>query len=200
MADQKISAMPSASVPLTGAELIPLVQSGANVQSTISAFGDYARTKYFNHGAWQDTTTQTGSITAGTAFTFNTVDVSDGVTLASGSRLTVPINGVYNFQWSGQFQNVENTIENITVWLRINGVDVPGSAGLISIPSRKSATIFAKTVIGWNYFLTLTAGQYVEIIWLPSVATITVPSYPATLVAPIHPSTASVIVTVNQVG
>lgn len=200
MADQKISAMPTAAVPLTGNELMPLVQSGANVKSTVSAFGDFARTKYFNHGAWQDTTTQTGNITTGTPFTFNTADVTDGVTLVSGSRLTVPIAGVYNFQWSGQFQNVENTIENVIVWLRINGTDVPGSAGQISIPSRKSATIFAKTIIGWNYFLSLTAGQYVEIVWLPSVASITVPSLPATLTPPIHPSTASVIVTVNQVG
>lgn len=200
MADQKISAMPTATVPLTGAELMPLVQDGANVKSTVSAYGDYARTKYFNHGAWQDTTTQTGSITAGTPFTYNTADVTDGVTLVSGSRLTVPIAGVYNFQWSGQFQNVENTIENVIVWLRIDGVDVAGSAGQISIDARKSATIFAKTIIGWNYFLTLTAGQYVEIVWLPSVASITLPALPATLVAPIHPSTASVIVTVNQVG
>lgn len=200
MADQKISAMPTATVPLTGAELMPLVQDGANVKSTILAYGDYARTKYFNHGAWQDTTTQTGSITAGTPFTYNTADVTDGVTLVSGSRLTVPIAGVYNIQWSGQFQNVENTIENVIVWLRIDGVDVAGSAGQISIDARKSATIFAKTIIGWNYFLTLTAGQYVEIVWLPSVASITLPALPATLVAPIHPSTASVIVTVNQVG
>lgn len=200
MADQKISAMPTAVVPLTGAELMPLVQSGANVQSTVSAFGDYSRTKYFNHGAWQDTTTQSGSITVGTPFTFNTVDVSDGVTLASNSRLTVPVTGVYNFQWSGQFQNVENTIESVIVWLRINNTDVAGSAGQISIPARKTAQIFAKTIIGWNYFLSLTAGDYVEIVWLPSVATITVPAFPASAVTPVHPSTASVIVTVNQVG
>ena len=199
MADQKISAMPTATVPLTGAELMPLVQGGANVKSTISAYGDYARTKYFNHGAWQDTTTQTGSITVGTPFTFNTVDVADGVTLVSGSRLTVPIDGVYNIQWSGQFQNVENEIEDVTVWLRINGVDVPGSAGVISLAARKSATIFARTIDGWNYFLTLTAGQYVQIVWLPSVASVTVPAFPAST-TPAHPSTASVIVTVNQVG
>ena len=199
MADQKISAMPTATVPLTGAELMPLVQGGANVKSTISAYGDYARTKYFNHGAWQDTTTQTGSITVGTPFTFNTVDVADGVTLVSGSRLTVPIDGVYNIQWSGQFQNVENEIEDVTVWLRINGVDVPGSAGVISLAARKSATIFARTIVGWNYFLTLTAGQYVQIVWLPSVASVTVPAFPAST-TPAHPSTASVIVTVNQVG
>lgn len=199
MADTKISAMPNAVVPLTGNELMPLVQSGVNVKSTVSAYGDFARTKYFNHGAWQDTTTQTGSITAGTPFTFNTADVTDGVTLVAGSRLTVPIAGVYNFQWSGQFQNVENDIESVKVWLRINGVDVPGSAGIISLAARKSATIFARTIIGWNYFLSLTAGQYVEIVWLPSIGSITVPAYPA-IVSPPSPSTASVIVTVNQVG
>ena len=199
MADTKISAMPNATTPLTGNELMPLVQSGVNVKSTISAYGDYARTKYFNHGAWQDTTTQTGSITAGTPFTFNTADVTDGIILVSGSRLTVPIAGVYNFQWSGQFQNVENDIENVKVWLRVDGVDVPGSAGIISLAARKSATIFARTIIGWNYFLSLTANQYVEIVWLPSIASITVPAYPA-IVSPPSPSTASVIVTVNQVG
>lgn len=199
MADQKISAMPSASTPLTGAELVPLVQDGANVKSSIADFGQYARTAYFNHGAWQDTTTQSGSITAGTPFTFNTADVTDGITLVSGSRLTVPVAGVYNFQWSGQFQNVENEIETVKVWLRIDGVDVPGSAGVISLAARKSATIFARTIIGWNYFLSLTAGQYVQIVWLPSVASITVPAFPA-VVSPASPSTASVIVTVNQVG
>jgi hypothetical protein len=178
---------------------MPLVQGGANVQSTISAYGDYARTKYFNHGAWQDTTTQTGNITTGTPFTFNTADVTDGITLVDNSKLTVPIAGVYNLQWSGQFQNVENEIEDVTVWLRIDGVDVPGSAGVISLAARKSAIIFARTIIGWNYFLTLTAGQYVQIVWLPRVASITVPAYPAS-VTPAHPSTASVIVTVNQVG
>lgn len=199
MADTKISAMPNATTPLTGAELMPLVQDGVNVKSTVSAYGDYARIKYFNHGAWQDTTTQSGSITQGTPFTFNTADVTDGITLVSGSRLTVPVNGVYNFQWSGQFQNVENDIENVKVWLRIDGVDVPGSAGIISLAARKSATIFARTIIGWNYFLSLTAGQYVQIVWLPSIASITVPAYPA-IVSPPSPSTASVIVTVNQVG
>jgi len=199
MADQKISAMPTATVPLTGAELMPLVQGGANVKSTIAAYGDYARTKYFNHGAWQSLLTQTGNIAAGTPFTYEVPDVTDGVTLVSGSRLTVPIAGVYNIQWSGQFQNVENDIEDVTVWLRIDGVDVPGSAGVISLAARKNASIFGRTIVGWNYFLSLTAGQYVQIVWLPSIATVTVPSFPASI-TPAHPSTASVIVTVNQVG
>jgi len=199
MADTKISAMPDATTPLTGAELVPLVQSGVNVKSSIANFGQYARGAYFNHGAWQSTVTQTGSITTGTPFTFNVTDVTDGVTLVSGTRLTVPVDGVYNIQWSGQFQNIENTIEDVHVWLRINGADVSGSAGDITLAARKNPSTFLRTIIGWNYFLTLTAGQYVELFWIPSVATITVPAFPAST-TPAYPSTASVIVTVNQVG
>ena len=199
MADQKISAMTAATTPLTGTELVPLVQGGTNVRSTVALFGDYARSQYFNHGAFQDTTSQTGSTSAGTAFTFNTVDVVDGVTLVSGSRLTVPITGVYNIQWSGQFQNIENTIHDVTVWVRINGVDVPSSAGIISMAARKSAGVFTRTIASWNYFLPMTAGQYVELIWLPGVDTLTAYAVPAS-VTPAHPAAASVIVTVAQVG
>ena len=199
MADQKISAMPSAATPLTGAELVPLVQSGANVQSTIANFGDYARLQYFNHGAWQDTTTQSGSTTAGQPFTFNTTDVADGVTLVLGSRLTVPVTGVYNIQWSGQFQNLDVAPQDAIVWLKINGTDVIGSAGKIGLPARKNPGDPFHSVFGWNYFLSLTAGQYVQLYWVTTSANITLPAYPAS-VSPAYPSTASVIVTVNQVS
>ena len=199
MADQKISAMPSAATPLTGAELVPLVQDGGNVQSTIANFALYARGQYFNHAAFQSTATQTGSISTGTVFTYNVTDVADGVTLVDGSKLTVPLDGVYNIQWSGQFQNVENAVENVKVWVRINGVDVAGSAGNISMQPRKSSLIPNEVIASWNYFLTLTAGQYVELVWLPSIATLTMPALPAS-VSPAYPATASVIVTVNQVA
>ena len=199
MADQKISAMPSANTPLTGDELVPLVQDGVNVQSTIANFGQYARGQYFNHAAFQSTATQTGSVSAGTVLTFNVTDVADGVTLVDGSKLTVPLNGVYNIQWSGQFRNVENAVESVKVWVRIDGVDVAGSAGNISMQPRKSALIPNEVIASWNYFLTLTAGQYVQLVWLPSVATLTMPTIPAT-VSPAAPAAASIIVTINQVA
>ena len=199
MADTKISAMPNATTPLTGAELIPLVQSGVNVKSTIANFGQYARDVYFNHGAWQDTTTQVGSTTTGQPFTFNTVDVPNGVTLVNNSELTVPVNGVYNIQWSAQFQNLDNAPQDAIVWLKVDGVDVPGSAGKLGLPPRKDPADPFHTVYGWNYFLSLTAGQYVQIYWLKTSANITCPAYPAS-VSPAYPGTASVIVTVNQVG
>lgn len=194
MADQKISAMPSAST-LTGAELIPLVQSGANVQSTIGAIASYSRV----YGAFSSSSDQTGSISAGTAMTFTSTDIADGVTLASGSRLTVPNDGIFNIQFSAQFQNVENSQQDATIWFRINGTDVDNSATQITVPARKSAGIYGYSVAAWNIFLNMTAGQYVEIIWLPTIATLNIQALPVS-VSPAYPAIPSVIATVNQVG
>jgi hypothetical protein len=194
MSDQKISAMPAAAT-LTGAELVPLVQSGANVRSTISSLRAFAN----NYGGFSSTLDQTGSISAGTAVTYNTVDISDGITVASNSRITVPSTGIYNLQFSAQFKNVENTQEDVTIWFRVNGVDLANSATQTTIPARKSASIFGYGVTAWNIFLSLTAGQYVEIVWLPTVATLTMEHLPAS-VSPAYPAIPSVIATMMQVA
>lgn len=195
MADTKISAMPSAAT-LTGAELVPLVQSGANVRTTLSTFSAFSRG---NAGAFSSSVTQTGSTTSGTPFTFNTTDYSGGVTLANNSRLTAPVNGTYNIQFSAQLSSADTAPQDVYIWLRINGTDVVGSAGRVGLPARKNPGDPFHAIYGWNYFLTLTAGQYVEIVWLPTVATITVPYY-AAQTTPAIPSTQSVVVTVSQVA
>lgn len=199
MADTKISAMPNATTPLTGTELVPLVQSGINVKTAISTYNDFVRASYFNYGGFSSSADQTGSITAGTAMTFNSTDIADGVTLVSGSRLTVPVTGTYNVQFSAQFENIENTQEIVTIWFRVNGVDVPNSATNITIPSRKTSNIYGYAVASWNIFLDLTANQYVEIMWLPAIASVTLQALPAG-VSPAYPAIPSVIATVNQVG
>jgi hypothetical protein len=194
MADTKISAMPSAST-LTGAELVPLVQSGANVKATLSTLRAYGA----NYGAFSDASDQTGNIESGTAMTFSATDVADGVTLASGSRITVPVTGVYNLQFSAQLKNTDNAQHDATIWFRINGSDVPNSATQITVPARKSASIFGYAVAAWNIFLSMTASQYVEIIWVPTSTTVTVEALPESA-SPVYPAIPSVIATMCQVG
>jgi hypothetical protein len=194
MADQKISAMPSAG-PLTGAELIPMVQGGANVKSTLDAVKAAGRV----YGAFSSANDQTGSITQGTAMTFTATDIADGVTLASGSHLVVPNDGIYNLQFSAQLQNTDNAQNDVTVWFRIDGVDVPNSATQITVPARKSAGIYGYAVAAWNIFLEMTASQYVEIIWLPVSTQVSIQALPASL-SPAYPAVPSVIATMNQVG
>jgi hypothetical protein len=194
MSDQKISAMPSAAT-LTGAELIPLVQSGANVQATLDTLRAYDAA----YGGFSDTTTQTGSVSAGTVLTYNTVDVADGVTLVSSSRITVPNTGKYNLQFSVQFKNTDNAQHDATIWLRIGGVDLANSATQYTIPARKSAGIFGYGVASLSFLLSLNAAQYVQVVWVPSSTTVTVEALPAS-VSPAYPAIPSVIVAMIQVA
>lgn len=194
MADQKISAMPTAAT-LTGAELVPLVQSGANVKATL----DSIRAFDSSYGAWSDSTDQTGSVSAGTVITMNTVDVSDGITLVSNSRMTVPGAGKYSLQFSFQFKNTNNAQEDVTVWLRVNGVDLANSATQYTVPARKSASIFGYAVASLTFLLDLAANDYVEMVWVPTNITVTIENLPASL-SPAYPAIPSVVASMIQVA
>lgn len=194
MADQKISAMPNA-LTLTGAELIPMVQSGANVKATLSTLRGFAA----DYGAWSDSTDQTGNISAGTVITFNTIDVADGLTLVDGSKITVVNAGIYSLQFSAQFKNTDNAQHDATIWLRIDGSDLANSATQYTIPARKSAGIFGYNVASLTFMLDLTAGQYVQIAWLPTSTTVTLEHLPAS-VSPAYPAIPSIIASMMQVA
>jgi hypothetical protein len=194
MADQKISAMPTAAT-LTGAELLPLVQSGANVKATLDSIRNFDN----SYGGWSDSTDQTGSISAGTVITMNTIDIADGITLVDGSKMTVPSVGKYSLQFSFQFKNTNNAQEDVTVWLRINGVDLANSATQYTIPARKSASIFGYGVASLTFLLDLAANDYVEMLWVPSSTTVTLEHLPASL-SPAYPAIPSVIATMVQIA
>ena len=194
MADTKISAMPSAST-LTGAELVPLVQGGVNVQTDLDGIKTFINKAY---GAWHSTADQTGSTSVGTAMTYNVQDVTDSITLASGSRLTVPVDGTYNLQFSSQFENTDNAQQDVTIWIKVNGTDVAASASQVTVPARKSASIYGYSLPAWNWFLDMNAGDYVEIYWVTTSTLVSMQALPAS-VSPAYPSIPSVIVTIAQV-
>lgn len=194
MADQKISAMPSAAT-LTGAELVPMVQGGANVQATLDVIRGYDNA----YGGFSDSNDQTGDVSSGTVMTFGTVDVSDGVTLVSASQITVPNAGKYSLQFSAQFKNTDNAQQDVTVWLRINGVDLANSATQYTIPARKSAGIFGYGVASLTFLLDLAANDYVQIVWVPTSTTVTLEALPASA-SPVYPTIPSIIATIFQVA
>lgn len=195
MADQKISAMTAAALPLTGSELVPIVQSGTNKKTTVADIVGYQN----SYGAWSDTTDQTGNISSGTVVTLNTQDITDGITLVDNSKFTVPNTGIYNFQFSAQLKNVGNTQEEVTIWIRVNGTDLTNSATNVTVPARKSAGIFGYMVAAWNFFFELNSADYVQLVWLPTSTNVTIETLPASL-SPAYPAIPSLIVTMNQVS
>lgn len=193
MADTKISDMTAATLPLDGTELVPIVQGGDNKKTTV---GDIAATNV-SYGAWSDSTDQTGSTTAGTAMTYNTQDVTDTVTLVDNSKITVPNTGIYDLQFSSQFRNTDNAQHEVVVWFKVNGTDVPNSATRVTVPARKSASIYGYVVAAWNVFLDMNSTDYVEIFWQPSNLSITMEHDSA---GATYPAIPSVIVTIQQVA
>jgi len=151
------------------------------------------------YGEWQADYSQTAaSTTVAYAVTFATNDGSNGIELQNSSEIHFSADGVYNIQFSFQLQNTDSVEQDVTIWLRKNGVDVPGSAGLVSIPS-KHGSINGHTITAWNYVLEFASDDYFQLMWHVSSTTVSMPYYaPGT--SPVHPSAASSILTVSAVG
>lgn len=155
--------------------------------------------KFMNnpYGAFQSTADQTAAA-ANTAYamTLNTVDYANGVSVASNSRITVADAGIWNLQWSGQFENTDSQDHDVRVWLKINGTVVTGSTGFFAVPS-KHGSVNGHSLVGWNYFLSLDATDYVELWWETDNTLVTLQTYAA---AGNYPSTASLIATMSFVS
>ena len=142
---------------------------------------------------------QTGSTTAGTPVTFNQVDIYKGISVVSNSRLTVTKTGVYNIQFSVQLENTNKTTPyDGTFWVRVNGVDQEASTGIVTCPSKTGASN-GTVVAGWNYLQALTAGQYVELVWIKENAAINLSSV-AAKTSPAVPSSPSAAITLSMVA
>jgi len=160
--------------------------------------------KYLNipYGAFQDTTDQTASANTATVMTFNTTDFANGVSVVSNSKLTVEQSGIYNLQFSAQFQNSDSQLQDVSIWLRKDasgaGVDVDGSTGFISVPNSHGG-IDGHIIVGWNYYVTLNANDFVEIWWSTPSTQVTIKAYAAGT-SPTRPTTASIVATLTFVS
>ena len=154
------------------------------------------------YGAFEDTGDQTATANTATVMTFNTTDFSNGVTVVSNSKMTVAQAGLYNLQFSVQFENTDTQEHDVTIWLRKDasgaGVDISGSAGLVGIPSSHGG-ISGHIIVGWNYFITLNANEFVEIWWSTPSTQVSIQAYAAGT-SPTRPSTASVVATMTFVS
>lgn len=151
----------------------------------------------FAYGAFSSNQDQTTTANTATLMTLNTVDFASEVSISS-SKITVANAGIYNLQFSAQFVNTDTAFQDVYIWLRQNGVDIPGSTGFVSIPNRHAGTD-GHAIVGWNYFLNMAANDYVEIYWsVPNVA-VTI-QHLAASGTPTKPSTQSVVATLSFVS
>ena len=160
---------------------------------TIPGSGTYAPV----YGSFYDTTTQTVASGAVKAMELNTTDISGGITIANNAlgrptRITVNTTGVYNLEFSAQLsRNTGGNTKQIDIWLRKNELDIPWSNTGLAVQANAN-----KLVAAWNFFVSLAAGQYVELMWSQN-DTIDIL---ATGVGTSWPETPSIIATMHKVN
>jgi len=193
MADQKISAMPSAST-LDGTELVPLVQSGANVQSTVSDINAFTT----NRISLISSTTQTALANTATIVTFDTTAFSQNISLVDSSKITFAVAGAYVLNFSFQMSNSDTQIHTADFWVRLNGTNYALTNTKLDIPSSHGG-IPGHIVASWSIPGIAAANDYVEIVWSTTSANVIV-EYTGPDTSPTRPATPSVIAAVWQVG
>lgn len=124
--------------------------------------------QYLNvpHIAASDTTDQyaLGNDTP-TKIAWNMQESGAGFTLNSDGTATPTVTGVYKITYSLQIANTANAVHDATVWLRVDGVDVPRSATYFSIPARKSAGVSSYICAYSEVVFTVEGGQDVALYW-----------------------------------
>jgi len=154
----------------------------------------------FPYGAFQDSTDQTAaSTTVAYPVTFNTTDFSNGVTMVSGSRITVATAGLWNLQFSIQLTNNTNATQDVDIWFRVNGTNVTASNSRFGLAPRKSAGDPYHVIAALNYFISLNATDYVEIMWRTTDTGVSIEHYPVSA-SPTRPAVPSAIVTMSFVS
>jgi hypothetical protein len=171
------------------------------VNAINSAFGIRGG-KYINnaYGAFQDSTDQTAAnTTTAYAVKFNTTDYSNGVTVSNDSRLNVSETGIWNCQFSIQFKNTTNDTQDIDVWFRKNGTNIDNSNSRFGMGPRRGSGDPSHIIASLNFFVSLNANDYIEIMWRPSDTGVSIEQY-GTATSPTRPSIPSAIVTMSFVS
>jgi hypothetical protein len=160
----------------------------------------------FPYGAFSSGVTQTAATNTATALTFDTTDFTSGFSIIGNSRITPTYAGLYNLQFSVQVQSLSTATEDVYIWLRqykannTTLADITGSTGVIGMLPRKSAGNASHDIKGWNYYVSLAVGDYLEIVWSTTNGTdVTIPYYAAGS-TPTKPSTQSVVATMTFVS
>lgn len=120
--------------------------------------GRFLQTPY---AAVQRTTDKTFTANTATQITFNQNDYLNGCTNDGTDGITVNYNGLYNYQFSIQFANTAAATHTAWVWLRKNGVDIPGTGSKFDAPPKHGSSD-GYLIAACNFYVDLVAGDTIE--------------------------------------
>ena len=122
-----------------------------------------------------------------------TLDIANGISVISTTRITISTTGTYQIIFSAEFTKSNTNNDQVDMWLMKNGTNINYTNSSLTIAG--SNTEFMPTV---NFIIDFIAGDYFELVWSSPSTTISLFSQ-AALTNPVRPNVPSVILTVAQV-
>jgi hypothetical protein len=165
--------------------------------------GRFVSTPYNQLSSDQDQTA--ASVAVAYALTLNSDEFPNGISIVSNSRITFAQQGIYNVSYSIQFKNTTNDQQDIDIWLRYNGTDIPNSNSRFTIVARKSAGDPSHLIAVTPIVVDIPADNgYIEIMWRVENTGVSIEHFPAVAaspgVTPAIPATPSAIIGITHVS
>jgi hypothetical protein len=154
------------------------------------------------YAAFSDVTDQTGSTTVPAPVKFGTSEiVGAGITMVTDgtdlTRLTFAAAGTYAVMPNLQFANSDSNDHDVTVWFALNGTNIARSATRITVPKvADGGNAFFQIV----FYATVTAGQYIQMYWLPENVAVTIDHTAAVTGPPAIPAIPSAIMAAERIA
>lgn len=151
------------------------------------------------YAAIQRTTDKTFTANTATQITFDQNDYLNGCTNDGTDGIHVGYAGIYNYQFSVQFLSTNVLIHDGWIWLRKNGVDIPGTGSQFSIPNSHGG-IDGHLIAAANFYVELQANDTVEMWAAVNSTSVSLKAYAAQTSPFAMPAIPSVVATLSFVS
>lgn len=116
--------------------------------------------KYYGEFTKTGASTSPAAINTSYAVSWDNTEIANGISIVSGSQLTVVQSGLYQFDVTLQLQSNSGVDKNVIFWFKKNGTNIANTARLVTVSVNS-----AYTPISLADFFSLDAGDYVELWW-----------------------------------
>lgn len=171
------------------------------VINVLSALNDSVGVGYLRspHGGFSSRVTQSTTANTATRVAFATTDFLNNTSAHAGGGVEVAIAGVYLYQYMLQLESTSATAQEVSVWVRVNGVDVVYAGSKFAVPATHGG-VNGYTLATASFYVQLSATDYVDLWWATTSATVTLEAYAAQTVPFAMPGIPSAIATLTFVS
>lgn len=153
----------------------------------------------FPYAAIQRTTSKTFTANTATQITFDQNDYLNACANDGTDGIAVTYSGIYNYQFSVQLKNTDTQIHSAWIWLRVNGVDVPGTGSKFDVISSHGGTP-GYVIAACNFYVDLEPEDTVEMWAAADNTAVTFEAAPAATSPFAMPAIPSVVATLSFVS